>query len=98
MNSSTFFLNEPFDFNILTFNSNNLDRIMIMINFYTNANNSNEYQCIARVKLASPYFSSGNGTIHWQQFKERQSFSILFSTLREKSEQRNIYYIYHLLM
>ncbi|CAF3401265.1 unnamed protein product [Rotaria socialis] len=76
LNSSTVLLNESFALNILAFNSNNLDRIMIMINLYSNANNATEHRCIARVKLASPYFCSGTGTLHWQQFKQHHSLSM----------------------
>ncbi|CAF3742683.1 unnamed protein product [Rotaria socialis] len=46
LNSSTVLLNESFALNILAFNSNNLDRIMIMINLYSNANNATEHRCI----------------------------------------------------
>ncbi|CAF3498120.1 unnamed protein product [Rotaria sp. Silwood1] len=83
LNSSTFSLNESFNINILAFNSNNLDRIMIMINLYSNANGKNEHRCIARVKLASPYFCSGTGTIHWQRFKQRQSFSMWHKLIKQ---------------
>ncbi|CAF0979264.1 unnamed protein product [Rotaria sordida] len=83
LNSSTFSLNESFNINILAFNSNNLDRIMIMINLYSNTNNTNEHRCVGRVKLASPYFCSGSGTIHWQQFKQRQSFSMWHKLIKQ---------------
>jgi hypothetical protein len=76
LNSSNFLLGEQYDLNILTFNSNNLDRLMIMINLYSNSNHENEYKRIAHVKLASPLFCAGSGTIHWQQFKARESFSM----------------------
>jgi len=83
LNSSTFSLNEPFHFNILAFNSTNRNRLMIMINLYSNANNTNEHRCIARVKLASPHICSGTGTIHWQQFNERQSFSMWHTLIKQ---------------
>jgi glycosyltransferase involved in cell wall biosynthesis len=82
LNSSTFSLHEPLQFNILAFNSNNLDRIMIMIKFYSTSNHLNEQRCIARIKLASQFFCSGTGTIHWQQFKERQSFSMWHTLIK----------------
>jgi hypothetical protein len=56
---------------------------MIMIKFYSNTNNLNEHQCIGRVKLASYYFCSGTGTVHWQQFKERQSFSMWHTLIKQ---------------
>jgi hypothetical protein len=56
---------------------------MIIINLYSNANNTHEHRCIARVKLASPYFCAGNGTIHWQQLKERQSFSMWHTLIKQ---------------
>ncbi|CAF2497083.1 unnamed protein product [Rotaria sp. Silwood2] len=83
LNASTFSLNESFNINILAFNSSNRDRIMIMVDLYSNAKNMNEHRCIARIKLASPYFCSGTGTIHWQQFKQRQSFSMWHKLIKQ---------------
>lgn len=83
LNSSTFSVDEIFNFNILAFNANNLDRIMIMINLYSNSNHKHEYRCIARVKVASPYFCSGSGTVHWQQFRKRQSFSMWHKLVKQ---------------
>ncbi|UJR20521.1 hypothetical protein I4U23_023649 [Adineta vaga] len=83
LNSSFFSFQNPLNFNILAFNCNNLDRLMIIINLYSNANPKNEYQCIGRVKLASSYICSGNGTIHWQQFKERQAFSMWHTLIKQ---------------
>jgi hypothetical protein len=74
LNSSHFDLGEQLDFNILTYNSHNLDRLILMFNLYANCNASNEYQCIARVKLGSAMFCSGSGIVHWQQFQARESF------------------------
>lgn len=76
MNSSNLILDEQHELNILSFNGNNLDRLMILINFYSNSNHENEYKRAAHLKLASTLFCSGSGTIHWQQFKARQSFSM----------------------
>lgn len=56
---------------------------MIIINLYSNANNLNEHQCIARVKLASPFFCSGTGTIHWQQFKQLKSISMWHKLIKQ---------------
>ena len=58
---------------------------MIMINLYSNSNHSNEYKRIAHVKLASPMFCSGSGTVHWQQFKARDSFS-MWHTLNKQQQ------------
>ena len=76
LNSSTISISEQFDFNILCFNFSNFDRFMLIISLYSNANVSKEFQCIAHIKLASPLLCSGSGTIHWQQFKARDSFSM----------------------
>ncbi|UJR29183.1 hypothetical protein I4U23_010397 [Adineta vaga] len=84
LNSSNFTLGEQLDFNILTYNSNNLDRLMLMLNLYSNCNTTNEYKCIARVKLASSLFCSGNGIIHWQQFQARGSFSMWHTLDKER--------------
>ncbi|CAF1449277.1 unnamed protein product [Adineta steineri] len=84
LNSSNFNIAEQFDFNILTFDSNNLDRLMFMFSLYSNSNPANEYKCIARVKLASASFCSGSGTIHWQQFKLRESFSMWHTLNKEQ--------------
>ncbi|CAF2521378.1 unnamed protein product [Rotaria sp. Silwood2] len=84
LKSSNFIIDEEFDFNILTFNPNNLDRLMIMVNLYSNSNNTNEYKCIAHVKLGSPLYCSGSGTIHWQQFKARKSFSMWHTLSKEQ--------------
>lgn len=73
LNSSTFALEEPIDLNILAFHPNNFDRIMIMIYFYANLR---EHQCLGRIKLSSIDFTSGTGTIQWQQLKDRQEFSM----------------------
>ena len=54
-----------------------------MINFYSNSTHTYEHQCIGRVKLASPYFCSGTGAIHWEQFKERQSFSMWHTLIKQ---------------
>ena len=77
-------MEEEYNFNILTYNSNNLDRLMLMFNLYSNCNATNEHKCIARIKLASPLFCSGSGTVHWQQFKARESFS-MWHTLNKES-------------
>jgi len=76
LNSATNPINEQYDLNILTYHSNNFDRLMILISFYSNGNQQNEHRCIARIKLASPHLASDSGTIHWQQFKARESFSM----------------------
>lgn len=73
LNSSTFLLDEQYHFNNL---SNNFDHLMIICNLYSNANQTNEYKSIAHIKIASPKVCSGSGTIHWQQFKVRNSFSM----------------------
>lgn len=76
MNSSNLILDEQHELNVLSFNPNNIDRLMVLINFYSNSNHDNEYKRLAHLKLASALFCSGSGTIHWQQFKARQSFSM----------------------
>ncbi|CAF3971890.1 unnamed protein product [Rotaria magnacalcarata] len=88
LNSSTVLLNESLDLNILAFNSNTLDRIIILINLYSSANNTSEHRCIARVKLASPYFCSGTGTLHWQQFKQHHSLSMWHKLVKKEEEKR----------
>jgi hypothetical protein len=57
---------------------------MIMCNLYSNSNHTNEHKCIARVKLASPLFCSGSGTVHWEQFKARESFSMWHTLNKEQ--------------
>ena len=76
LNVSNFIINEKFNFNIFTCNSNNIDRLIFIFNLYSNLNSTNEYKCVACIKIASPLFCSGSGTIHWQQFKMRKSFSM----------------------
>lgn len=49
---------------------------MVLVSFYSNANPENEHRCVARVKLGSPLYCADSGTIHWQQFKARESFSM----------------------
>jgi hypothetical protein len=83
LNSSTFSFHEPLEFDILAFNSNNFDHIMIIIKFYSNVNQYNEHRCTFRIKLASYLFTSGTGTIHWQQFQERQSFSMWHHLIKQ---------------
>ncbi|CAF1275051.1 unnamed protein product [Adineta steineri] len=83
LNSSTFSLQESRHFNILSFNSNHLDRLMIRIDFYSNINDTNEHHYIGRIKLGSPYICSGSGTIHWQQFKQRHSFSMWHTLIKQ---------------
>jgi len=56
---------------------------MIIIKFYSNTTYLNEHQCIARIKLASHCYCSGTGTIHWQQFKERKSFSMWHTLIKQ---------------
>lgn len=82
LNSSTFILNNPIDLNILAFNGENLDRMMLMIQFYSNGNPLNEYHCIGRMKFSSFLYSSGTGSLHWQQFQERQSFSMWHTLIK----------------
>ncbi|CAF0867662.1 unnamed protein product [Rotaria sp. Silwood1] len=84
LKSSSLNIHEEHDLDILTYNSNNLDRLMIMLNLYSNSNNTNEYKCIAHVKLGSPLYCSGSGTIHWQQFKIRESFSMWHTLNKEQ--------------
>ncbi|CAF2162523.1 unnamed protein product [Rotaria magnacalcarata] len=84
LTSSSFVIGEEYDFNILTYNSNNLDRLMIVFNLYSNSNNTNEYKCIAHVKIGSPLLCSGSGTVHWQQFKARESFSMWHTFNKEQ--------------
>ena len=83
LDSSHLTLDEQYDLNILSYHSNNLDRLILMFNFYTNSNHTNEYKCVARVKLASALFCSGSGTIHWQQFQARESFSMWHTLNKE---------------
>ncbi|CAF4329945.1 unnamed protein product [Rotaria magnacalcarata] len=52
------------------------------------ANNTSEHRCIARVKLASPYFCSGTGTLHWQQFKQHHSLSMWHKLVKKEEEKR----------
>ena len=75
---------ELFDFKCSTSNSDNLDSIMIMISLYSNSNDTFEHRCIARIKLASSTLCSGSGTIHWQQFQLRQSFSMWHKLIKQK--------------
>ena len=70
------------DLNILAFNGENLDRMMLMIQFYSNGNPLNEYHCIGRMKFSSYLYSSGTGSLHWQQFQERQSFSMWHTLIK----------------
>ncbi|CAF1107822.1 unnamed protein product [Adineta ricciae] len=84
LNSSNLTLDEHFDFNVLSYNSNNFDRLMLMINLYSNSNSINAYKCVARVKLASSLFCSGNGIVHWQQFQARGSFSMWHTLNKEQ--------------
>jgi hypothetical protein len=56
---------------------------MIMIKFYSNTNQFHEHRCTARIKLASYLFTSGTGTIHWQQYKQRQSFSMWHTLIKQ---------------
>jgi hypothetical protein len=79
MNSSTLNVAAHFDWNIVAFSPNNIDRLMILISFHSNAASTGEHRCLARVKLGSPLFSSGSGSVHWQQFIARQSFSMWHS-------------------
>ncbi|CAF0891159.1 unnamed protein product [Rotaria sordida] len=84
LQSSNFIIDQEHNFNIVTYNSNNFDRLMIMFNLYSNANHTNEYKCIGHVKIGSPLLCSGNGTIHWQQFKARKSFSMWHTLNKEQ--------------
>ena len=84
LNSSNLTLDEHFDFNVLSYNSNNFDRLMLMINLYSNSNSMNAYKCVARVKLASSLICSGNGIVHWQQFQARGSFSMWHTLNKEQ--------------
>lgn len=85
LNSPSFVIGEEYDLNILTYNSNNLDRLMLIINLYSNLNNTNEHKCIAHVKLGSSLLCSGSGTVHWQQFKARESFSMWHTLNKEQN-------------
>ena len=83
LNASAVSFNEPVQFNILAFNSDNLDRIMIVIKFFCNTNQFNQHRCTARMKLASYAFTAGTGAAHWQQFQERKSFSMWHHLIKQ---------------
>lgn len=83
LNSTHFNLSEQFDFNIFA-HTRNLDRLMLSINLFSNSNHANQYKRIAHLKISSPLFCSGSGTIHWQQFQARDSFSMWHSLNKEQ--------------
>lgn len=83
LNSTNFNLAEQYDFNIFA-HSRNLDRLMLSMNLFSNSNHANEYKRIAHLKISSPLFCSGSGTIHWQQFQARDSFSMWHSLNKEQ--------------
>lgn len=76
LNSTSNPINEQYDLNILSYHANNFDRLMVLVSFYSNANPTNEHRCVARIKLGSAHLLADSGTIHWQQFKARESFSM----------------------
>jgi hypothetical protein len=76
-------MNESFRFNIIAFNAKNLDRLMVIITFYSNVNSTpREHRSTGRVKLASPCFSSGQGTRHWQEFQERHAVTMWHTLIK----------------
>ncbi|CAF0845000.1 unnamed protein product [Adineta ricciae] len=83
LNSSSFVFHDPLNLNILAFNSTHLDRLMLMIDLYSNANQTDEHRCIGRIKFGSSFLCSGSGTIHWQQFRERQAFSMWHTLIKQ---------------
>jgi len=73
--SSTITYNEKFDFPLYGLH---LDQLIVILNlFQTVGSGENKItKLMARTKLGSSLYCSGNSAVHWNQFITRQSFSM----------------------
>jgi len=81
--SSTITFNEKYDFPLYGLH---LDQCIIILNLFQTTAGTGENKItksLARIKLASALYCSGNSTVHWNQFITRQSFSMWHTMVKD---------------